>query len=117
MTQASHTLSRRNVIAGLTAALPAAAAPALAARDPDARLVELGRQWQAAWDRAEASSDEDFEAAEDARDQIEKQIYAIPAAGLAGLGVKMRIARRYRSEWTSVAEHELFKDVERLTAA
>jgi hypothetical protein len=42
MQQATPTLSRRHVIAGLTAALPAAvAAPALAASNPDAALLAL----------------------------------------------------------------------------
>jgi hypothetical protein len=118
MSQAANTTttSRRHLLVGLAAAPLAAAAPAaFAAGDPDARLVELGRQWQAAYERAETSSNEDFDAAYDARVAIEEQIFAIPAAGLTGLGVKMRIAAQNRSDWLSVAEHEVLKDVERLT--
>lgn len=46
MSQAdSANITRRSLVAGLGAAIPATAVPSFAGASPDAELLELGRQW------------------------------------------------------------------------
>ena len=93
-------LSRRSLLAGIGAALPAAALAAPLAAEADADLLALGPAWEAAAASDEASrmadhlSDEDAALIYGRETRLQVRIVRLPARALEGLRLKARVALR-----------------------
>ncbi|GAA0212391.1 hypothetical protein QOZ96_003608 [Brevundimonas nasdae] len=99
-------LSRRHLFGASAAAVAVVALPVAveAAAHPDAKLIDLGRQWAAAMTIKNAASGfgPDLAAAYSRVGEIEEQIVATPCSTMEGLKVKARVAKEVLYPTTSV---------------
>ena len=132
-------ISRRDALVGASAAVAVAGVPmaALGKTEVDAELIELGRQWQEAydnWDAAqrEGESVEETKAMESHADDLceiawdlQDKIAKVPAFSIEGILIKLRIVgtdrqlmdRNLSGEWTDTYAQltwQAWDDLERL---
>jgi hypothetical protein len=97
-------VSRRTILAAASAALAgtpltATSRPSLAHGGPDAELLRLDREHDAAYARAlrgsEGQAEEVYDEICETMSDVEFAIHRIPAQALAGLAVKARLASVY----------------------
>jgi hypothetical protein len=93
-----------------------------AATGPDARLLELFREWQAAKSREDEADEATADIATKAASALEFAIQEVPAQTIMGLAVKARVASQYVDEpegrrLLDDIVHSLVQDALRLGAA